>query len=117
MRQISAAIDEAAWIEAYKQRQLVAWQTRMLCAWLVKLTPDMTPEMSKNMMEEVMAISLDQVTENASDPTSQKPKVSPGLPTRKDFYNMSDDEIEASLGTADNGNGSFEQLMAGFQKG
>jgi len=112
MRQISAEIDQANWIEKFHHRQLIAWQTRMLCSWLVKLTPDMTPETASDLMAEAAAISLDgqeaAVKKSTDLPSSYKP-------TRKDFYNMSDEEIEKHLGSADNPDGSFEQLLSGFR--
>ena len=110
MRQISAEIDQAAWIEKYHQRQLTAWQTRMICSWLVKLTPELTPESAKSLMDEAASISLDGAAP-AKTSNTQRPV---GVPTRRDFYNMSDEEIEQHLGQGDNGDGSFEQLLQGF---
>lgn len=114
MRQISAEIDQAAWIEKYHQRQLVAWQTRMLCSWLVKLTPDMSPETAKKMMEEAASISLDGTErQENSVPTVKMTKTS-AIPTTEDFYNMSDEEIEQYLGKGENREGSFESFRTGF---
>lgn len=112
MRQISAEIDQSAWLEKFHQRQLIAWQTRMICSWLVKLTPDMTPDMAKKLLEEAASISLDgnQGSRVVSPPEESKI-------TRRDFYDMSDDEIEQHLGVADNPAGSFEKLMGGFRGG
>ncbi len=111
MRQISAEIDQAAWIEKYHQRQLIAWQTRMICSWMVKLTSDLTPESGKSLMQEAANITLDgAATPNLSD-SQEMPST---VPTRKDFYSMSDEEIEKHLGQGDNGDGSFEQLLQGF---
>jgi hypothetical protein len=115
MRQISAEIDQANWIQGFQQRQLVAWQTRMLCSWLVKLTPDIEPDSARKFMEEAQNISLD--GEGHSPPPEQSSKKTPtGKPTRKDFYDMTDEEIEQNLGQAENPDGSFEQLLQGFGK-
>lgn len=116
MRQISAEIDQAEWLEKFHQRQLIAWQTRMICSWLVKLTPDMTPEMAKKLIEEASDISLDG-TQNSRTTESPKVQQISDKPSRRDFYNMTDDEIEEHLGTADNPEGSFEKLMGGFRGG
>lgn len=114
MRQISATIDERLWLEAFRQRQLVAWQTRTSVAWMVKLTSGIEPDMAKTLMEEASNISLDNV--NPSKGTSSTtPKAAPGIASKKDFYNMSDEEIEQHLGKSDNGNGSFEALIGGFR--
>jgi len=112
MRQIIAEIDQADWIEKFHTRQLIAWQTRMICSWLVKLTPDMSPETAQDLMSEAANISLD----GQESSKQEKPKVvNSSTPTRKDFYNMSDEEIEQHLGVADNPEGSFEQLLSGFR--
>ena len=112
MRQISAAIDEAVWTERFNDRQLVAWQTRMICSWLVKLTPDMSEEAAKQLLEEAQGISLDGMNPSVEGNNTQK-KSSPvsAKPTKNDFYKMSEQDIENSLGQADNGDGSFEALM------
>lgn len=112
MRQISAEIDQADWIEKFHHRQLIAWQTRMICSWLVKLTPDMTPEMAQELMKEASAIALDGQEVDSSQPSVSN---NSSKPTRRDFYDMSDEEIEQYLGKADNPDGSFEQLLRGFR--
>lgn len=79
---------------------------------MVKLTPDMSQEMAQNLMREAASISLDGQEINPED----SPKVSnSSKPTRRDFYDMDDDEIEQYLGVADNPDGSFEQLLRGFK--
>ncbi len=62
-------------------------------------------------MEEAASISLDGAA--PTKPTAPS-SAQVGLPTRKDFYGMSDEEIEKYLGQGDNGDGSFEQLLQGF---
>jgi hypothetical protein len=106
-------------MENFAQRQLVAWQTRMTCSWMVKLTPDIEGDMANKLLEEASNISLDGATPDQEEesPTSKaKPKVSSKLPTKQDFYDMSDDEIEKYLGTGENSEGSFESLRAGLGK-
>lgn len=112
MRQISAAIDEAEWSKRFNDRQLIAWQTRMMCSWMVKLTPDMSSDMANQLLKEAQGISLDGMNPSVED-EEVKPsaKSSSKLPTKKDFYKMSEEDIEANLGTADNAEGSFEALM------
>jgi hypothetical protein len=103
----------------FQQRQLVAWQTRMICSWLVKLTPDMESDQANKLLKEATAISLDGMLpegEPEEEKSARGPVVNPGLATRKDFYNMSDEEIERNLSQSDNGNGSFEALLRGFGK-
>jgi hypothetical protein len=115
MRQISASIDEADWQKQFYSRQLVAWQTRMICSWMVKLTPDMEPKMAKQLLEEASEISLDGMSPTqTSNEGNKASKVTQSVPTRKDFYDMNDEEIERYLGQGDNGNGSFEALLKGF---
>jgi hypothetical protein len=115
MRQISAEIDQASWLDRFHDRQLVAWQTRMLCSWLVKLTPDMSPEAAKEFIAEAANISLDGAVQPSSSKEFKKVQ-SKGKPTRKDFYDMDDEEIEKYLGKAENQEGSYEQLLGGFAK-
>lgn len=113
MRQISAVIDERLWLDAFRGRQLVAWQTRTLASWMVKLTSDMEPDMANKLMEEANGISLDNAKPTEGGQTTKK--AAPGVAPKKDFYNMTDEEIEQHLGKSENGNGSFEALSRGFR--
>jgi hypothetical protein len=112
MRQISAEIDQATWMDRFHHRQLIAWQTRMICSWMVKLTPDIEPDMAKELISEALDISLDGAVHSSK---IDKPKDTVKKPTRKDFYEMGDEEIEKYLGSADNPVGSYEQLLGGFK--
>lgn len=112
MRQISAAIDEDTWNKRFSDRQLVAWQTRMICSWLVKLTPDMSSDMANQLLKEAQGISLDGMNPSVDDGKSPiVNKSSVNKPTKQDYYKMSEEEIESNLGKADNEDGSFEALM------
>lgn len=73
----------------------------------------MAPEQAKSFMREAAGISLDGQTSGSTEEASSK-KVS-NLPTRRDFYDMDDEEIERHLGKADNPEGSFEKLLGGFR--
>jgi hypothetical protein len=65
-------------------------------------------------MTEANGISLDSAkpAENSSGAKQAKP----GVATRKDFYAMTDEEIEQHLGKSENGVGSFEALQRGFRR-
>lgn len=81
---------------------------------MVKLTSDMQPDMAKQLIEEASNISLDSTNPSKDAPKSTS-KAAPGVATKKDFYNMTDEEIEQHLGRSENGNGSFEALVSGFR--
>lgn len=103
-------------MEAFAQRQLVAWQTRMTCSWMVKLTSDMDSEMANKLLEEASSISLDgaEPQQESNNTPVVRTRHDNKLPSKNDFYNMNDEEIERYLGTGENEKGSFESLRAGL---
>lgn len=117
MRQISASIDERLWLEHFRQRQLVAWQTRTLAAWMVKTTADFDEKSAQTLFQEASEIELDGVRPGKQEAGSTPAPTGSSSPPVKDFYNMTDEEIEQHLGKSENRTGSFEAMGSWLGRG